>query len=82
MSHNSILPEDIYFNILLHLPVSDLRRVACMNRQFARLTSSEALWSRKVQNDFDISGMDTTKLRISHKTLYARLYSPQVFLWP
>lgn len=53
-----------------------------MNRQFARLTSSEALWSRKVQNDFDISGMDTTKLRISHKTLYARLYSPQVFLWP
>lgn len=82
MSDGSLFPDDIYFSILPYLPVSDLGRIACVNRQFAQLTSSEAFWKRKVHDDFDLSSIDTTKLRINYKTLYIRLYSPQVFLWP
>lgn len=79
--HITDLPVELFLdNILPLLPVPDLLNLGCVNHHFAQITSDEAFWHRKIQDDFNFSGSETAR-KNGWKFLYSRLSHPHVFVW-
>ena len=77
----SDVPVDVLLdNILPSIPVPDLLRLASTNRFFAILGADDTFWKRKLQDDFNFSGMGTARTS-GWKIIYKGLSKPRIYTW-
>lgn len=55
--------EDIYYNILLHLPVKDIVKCRLVNKVFCRIINSESLWQNIYHKNFSHTNLLKTNYR-------------------
>ncbi|KAJ7247638.1 regulator of chromosome condensation 1/beta-lactamase-inhibitor protein II [Mycena haematopus] len=79
-SLETIPVEVILDNLLMDMPIQSVVRLGCTNKLFAEICADELLWHRRLQSDFNFSGVGTARVS-GWKFIYRGLFNPKVFVW-
>ncbi|KAF8906226.1 hypothetical protein CPB84DRAFT_426868 [Gymnopilus junonius] len=77
----SEIPVEVLLdNLLPYIPVRDLLSLTSCSKFFSILCSDDALWKRKLFEDFNFTGQGTARTN-GWKFIYRGLFDPRVFVW-
>ncbi|KAF7370577.1 RCC1/BLIP-II protein [Mycena sanguinolenta] len=80
MSIQELPVELVLDNLLMVMPIQSVVRLGCTNKLFAEICADELLWHRRLQTDFNFSGVGTARVS-GWKFIYRGLFNPKVFVW-
>ncbi|KAJ6518836.1 regulator of chromosome condensation 1/beta-lactamase-inhibitor protein II [Mycena sanguinolenta] len=80
MSIQELPVELVLDNLLMEMPIQSVVRLGCTNKLFAEICADELLWHRRLQSDFNFSGVGTARVS-GWKFIYRGLFNPKVFVW-